>query len=243
VGVDSPFEVLGVDRDADDAEIERAYRERVKDAHPDHGGSQREFQRVRRAYEAAVSNDAVAAESDSGAATDGRTRSAERARARNRGGRDGDGSEEGGDGGPSVDGSRVEFLNYEVLDDRGWTLDDDDLFEKAAGADLDPEDYGRLLVEPGENLLEAAENRGYVWPYACRGGACSNCAVALVEGEMPTPAGNILTDEWLDRGIRLSCISSPVSDEAKIVYNVKQLPGLDELRLRPSRFDRAHLRD
>jgi len=242
--VDSPFEVLGVDPDADDAEIERAYRERVKDAHPDHGGSQREFQRVRRAYEAIVSGDTGAAEDDPDT-TDGDdpTRAAERARARNRGDRTGDGRDGDGGGGQRVDGTRVEFLNYEVLDDRGWTLEDDDLFEKASGADLDPEDYGRLLVESGENLLEAAENRGYVWPYACRGGACSNCAVALVEGEMPTPAGNILTDEWLDRGIRLSCISSPVSDEAKIVYNVKQLPGLDELRLRPSRFDRAHLQD
>ena len=242
--MDSPFEVLGVDPDADDAEIERAYRERVKDAHPDHGGSQREFQRVRRAYESIVSGDTGAAEGDPDA-TDGDdpTRAAERARARNRGDRTGDGRDGDGGGGQRVDGTRVEFLNYEVLDDRGWTLEDDDLFEKASGADLDPEDYGRLLVESGENLLEAAENRGYVWPYACRGGACSNCAVALVEGEMPTPAGNILTDEWLDRGIRLSCISSPVSDEAKIVYNVKQLPGLDELRLRPSRFDRAHLQD
>ncbi|MFB6354176.1 MAG: ferredoxin, partial [Halobacteriales archaeon] len=26
----------------------------------------------------------------------------------------------------------VEYLNYEVLDDHGWSLEDDDLFEKAA---------------------------------------------------------------------------------------------------------------
>ncbi|MFC7176312.1 ferredoxin Fer [Halosegnis marinus] len=239
--MDSPFDVLGVERDADPEAIERAYRERVKDAHPDHGGSAREFQRVRRAYEAIVSGDEealVAAEED--ARDDGRTSdTATRARARNRTPSD-DGAD--ADDGPSVEGSRVEFLNYEVLDDHGWELTDDDLFEKAAGADLDTEDYGRLLVKPGENLLEAAENRGFVWPYACRGGACSNCAVALVEGEMPTPAGNILTDEWLDRDIRLSCISSPVSDEAKVVYNVKHLPGLDDLRLRPSRFD-ARMQD
>lgn len=241
--MDSPFEVLGVAPDADDAEIERAYRERVKDAHPDHGGTRREFQRVRRAYETIVSGEGGSTSPEPDAPADDATRAAERARARNRGEPADDGDDDTQRSGQTVDGTRVEFLNYEVLDDRGWTLEDDDLFEKAAAADLGAEDYGRLLVQPGENLLEAAENRGYVWPYACRGGACSNCAVALVEGEMPTPAGNILTDEWLDRGIRLSCISSPVSDEAKIVYNVKQLPGLDELRLRPSRFDRAHLQD
>ncbi|MDY7081629.1 MAG: ferredoxin, partial [Halobacteria archaeon] len=30
----------------------------------------------------------------------------------------------------------VKYLNYEVLDDHGWSMDDDDLFEKAADADL-----------------------------------------------------------------------------------------------------------
>jgi curved DNA-binding protein CbpA len=236
--VASPFDVLGLDPGADADEIERAYRRKVKDAHPDHGGSTDEFQRVRRAYEALSDGyepgDEFVADPD-----DTEDDAPERTRPRNRGD-DTDADTEDAST-RSVDGSRVEYLNYDVLDDHGWSLTDDDLFEKAAAADLDHEDYGRLFVEPGEDLLEAAENRGFVWPYACRGGACSNCAVALVEGEMPTPAGNILTDEWLDRGIRLSCISSPVSDDAKVVYNVKHLPGLDELRLRPSRFDRARM--
>ncbi|MFW6449325.1 MAG: ferredoxin, partial [Halobacteriota archaeon] len=36
----------------------------------------------------------------------------------------------------------VEYLNYEVLEDLGWDIEDDDLFEKAADEDLDDEDYG-----------------------------------------------------------------------------------------------------
>ena len=52
----------------------------------------------------------------------------------------------------------VEYLNYEVLDDHGWEMDDDDLFEKAADAGLDNEDYGSLEVNQGEYILEAAEN-------------------------------------------------------------------------------------
>ncbi|WP_255151350.1 J domain-containing protein [Halorarius halobius] len=44
-------EVLGVDRDASPEEIRAAYREQVKDAHPDHGGSEEAFKRVRWAYE------------------------------------------------------------------------------------------------------------------------------------------------------------------------------------------------
>jgi len=46
------FDTLGVSRGASDAELKAAYRERVKDAHPDHGGDQETFERVREAYAA-----------------------------------------------------------------------------------------------------------------------------------------------------------------------------------------------
>jgi len=215
--VDAPFEVLGVDPDADDAEIDQAYRRRVMETHPDQGGSVRAFQRVKTAYEQIVSM-------RNGEAEIGRDGDA----------RDGDASDHHHDA-----GSRVEYLNYEVIDDRGWSLDDDDLFATAAAADLDPQDYGEFLVEPGETLLEAAENRGFAWPYACRGGACANCAVAVVEGEMTVPIDHVLSSEMTERGIHLSCIGAPATAEMQVVYNVKHMPELDELRLPAYRFERT----
>lgn len=44
--------VLGVDRDASRSEVQEAYRERVKETHPDNGGTQEQFERVREAKEA-----------------------------------------------------------------------------------------------------------------------------------------------------------------------------------------------
>lgn len=44
------FTVLGLGTDASAADITAAYRERVKQAHPDHGGSHEDFRRVREAY-------------------------------------------------------------------------------------------------------------------------------------------------------------------------------------------------
>jgi hypothetical protein len=41
--------VLGVDPDAPEAVVKAAARERLKDAHPDHGGSDAELQRVKQA--------------------------------------------------------------------------------------------------------------------------------------------------------------------------------------------------
>ncbi|WP_101296952.1 ferredoxin Fer [Halegenticoccus soli] len=214
--MDSPFDVLGIDSDADDAEIKQAYRQRVKQAHPDHGGSQKEFRLVRAAYEEIRTGDRNGKYADD-------PESVEEQRRR--------------------EGLQVEYVNYEVLEEYGWDLDDEDLFEKASAAGLDPADHGRILVRPRESLLEAAENRGFAWPYACRGGACANCAVAVVEGEAETYIDNVLPPEMIERGVRLSCISAPITENMKVVYNVKNMPYLDELRLPPDRFDRAYPTD
>jgi len=215
--VDSPHEILGVDPGADDDEIREAYRRRVIQTHPDQGGSVEEFKLVRAAYEAIESDEAIEPRDvDSAADVDDQPVSAE---------------------------TTVEYLSHTALDERGWALDDADLFEKAANADLGPVDHGTFVVEPGESLLEAAEGRGLAWPYACRGGACANCAVAVTEGDLSQPIDHILSPDLLDQGFRLSCNGVPVTDELKVVYDVKHLPGLDELRLPPYPFELAHADD
>jgi ferredoxin len=216
----SPFEVLEVDEDADDAAIERAYRERVKRAHPDQGGTLEEFQLVRRAYRELDERDRSG--DRNGDATDPTDIDLD----------DDDGA------GAEAKPVRVEFLDYEVLGDYGWSLDDEDLFRKASHADLDDDEHGRLLVQPDESLLEGAENRGFGWPFSCRGGACANCAVYVVDGELSQPANHIMPDDLAERGFRLSCNGYPVTDELKIVFNVKHRAELDDLILPPGPFTR-----
>ncbi|WP_336358624.1 ferredoxin Fer [Haloarcula sp. CGMCC 1.6347] len=222
--MESPFEVLGIPPDADDGEIVDAYRERVKEAHPDQGGSTEEFQAVKDAYERLQNGyepgDPLPDESPT-AEPGSETEQAP----------------------PEPDDPLVEFLNFEVLEDHGWALEDDDLFEKAADANLRSSDFGRFYVDPNDTLLEAAEKNGFAWPFACRGGACTNCAVAVVEGEMPSPASHILPPDLTEKGIRLSCIAAPVSDDARIVYNLKHLPEVSELLLPASRFEQASSTD
>jgi len=133
--------------------------------------------------------------------------------------------------------SRVQYLNYEVLDDYGWDVDDEGLFEKAHDAGLDSEDYGGFVVNPGETILEAAENRGFTWPFACRGGACANCAVIVKEGEIAMPGDHILPQRAVEEDdVRLTCVGVPVTETVKLVYNAKHQPDLDELRLPPGPF-------
>ncbi|MFB6161220.1 MAG: ferredoxin Fer [Haloferacaceae archaeon] len=210
----SPFDVLGIDPDADDEAVERAYRRRVKEAHPDHGGSARAFQRVRAAYEAVLDGDA--SDADAVAPDPGPSEAVDRR--------------------PEP---QVEFLNYEVLDDHGWRLDDEDLFEKAADAGLSEPDHGQFPLDPDEPLLETAERCGFTWPYACRGGACANCAVAVESGDLSMTVDHVLPPDLIDRGIRLSCVGAPATEDLRVVYNVKHLPDLDDLRLPPGPFARA----
>jgi ferredoxin len=215
--MDSPFETLQIDPNADEAEVEQAYRRRVKETHPDQGGSAREFQAVRAAYEAIQGgyyDEAQTVETTE----EGEPESEDEDRTE----------------------SRVEYLNYELLADHGWSLDDEDLFEKAGNEGFDTVDHGRIIVQQNETLLEAAENRGFEWPYACRGGACANCAVAVIEGAMEMPVNHILPPEMTERGIRLSCNATPTTEDMKVIYNVKHLPDLDELRLPPRPFERAY---
>ena len=121
----------------------------------------------------------------------------------------------------------VEYLNFEVLEDHGWDIDDDDLFGKAADAGLDEEDYGTIEVNRGEYILETAEAQGYDWPFSCRAGACANCAAILKEGEIQMDMQQILSDDEVeDKNVRLTCIGTPETDEVKIVYNAKHLDYL-----------------
>lgn len=209
----SPFDVLRIDPDADEEAVRAAYQRRVKETHPDLGGSADELQLVVAAYEAITAADGTDARVHRPHAASGAT---------------------------SERGARVEYINYEVLSDYGWELGEDDLFEKAAAEGLDPSDHGRFLVHPDETLLEAAENRGFAWPFACRGGACANCAVAVCEGALSQPVNHILPPEMVDRGFQLSCNGMPRTAELKVIYNVKHLPGLDELRLPAYPFDLAY---
>lgn len=123
----------------------------------------------------------------------------------------------------------VEFLDYDVVEERGWSLEDEDLFEKAAGADLDGDAYGQMDVDQGEYVLEAAEAENYDWPFYCRAGACVNCAAVLYEGDLDMERQRSLSDEEIDeKNLRLTCVSTPATETVKLVYNAKNLDSLQD---------------
>jgi len=223
-------DVLGVDRDADEDAIRSAYRDRVLDSHPDHGGSTEEFRRVRAAYEALAGDGRPTAPAGNGTTA----RSPWDPEAGFVADRSSDESVP-----PRRQPHEVEYLDYEAVADHGWALTDDDLFEKAAAAELAEDAFGRFQAAPEDSLLEAAEEAGFTWPFSCRGGACANCAVAVVEGSLSQPVSHILPDELTEAGIKLSCVGAPITDDLRVVFNVKHLPEVEDLLLPPGPYKRV----
>mgnify|MGYP005826514543 CR=1 FL=1 len=121
------------------------------------------------------------------------------------------------DDGPPAE---IEYLDYRVVLHEGWSLDDPDLFEKAAAADLDEQYYGVIEGGRRDSLLRSAENNGLKWPFQCRSGTCAMCACVVTEGEAEMDMNLFLEDEEVDEmGLRLSCTCSPTSDRVRVVFN------------------------
>lgn len=126
--------------------------------------------------------------------------------------------------------STVEYLNYRAVVRNDWQLEDDDLFEKAAAADLDEKDYGVMEAERNESLLRSAEEHGLKWPFQCRSGTCSLCTGVLKDGEAQMDMNMFLTDEEVDeRDFRLTCTCLPESDTVRIVFNAIQMPYVQDI--------------
>jgi len=191
-----PYRVLNVSRNSTEEQIRESYREKVKEVHPDAGGSVEDFRRVQKAYEILIE------ESDEVDVT---------------------GLSE------IIYPARVDFIDYEYVSDNNLDANRS-VFDRNV-----PEDAsGSFIVNEGETVLQAAERAGYSWPFSCRGGACSNCAVKVVEGDFRTPNYAILTDELLNKGYRLSCIGKPLTAEIKVICGVRDHEEIEELLL-PSR--------
>ena len=74
-------------------------------------------------------------------------------------------------------------------------------------------------MDKDNNILDEALANGLDVPYSCQGGVCTTCMGKLEKGKVIMDDDQMLSDEEINDGLMLTCISKPDSDEIIINYD------------------------
>ena len=74
-------------------------------------------------------------------------------------------------------------------------------------------------MDKDDNILDQALANALDVPYSCQGGVCTTCMGKLEKGKVTMDDDQMLSDEEINEGLILTCVSKPNSDEVVINYD------------------------
>lgn len=77
-----------------------------------------------------------------------------------------------------------------------------------------------IIIPAGENILQAALDKGIQIPYSCRGGLCSACSGRCTKGKVNMLINEVLTDRDVANGWVLTCVGIPQTEELEIDFDL-----------------------
>ena len=76
-----------------------------------------------------------------------------------------------------------------------------------------------LAIDSSKTILDWALDNEIDAPYSCQGGACCTCIARLKNGEVEMNENSILSQEEIDEGLILTCISTPKTKNILVDYD------------------------
>ena len=71
-------------------------------------------------------------------------------------------------------------------------------------------------MNKSESLLDSALDNDIDLPYSCQSGVCSACQGKLISGSVEMEVSDGLSDDELEEGYILCCVSHPTSDQIEV---------------------------
>ncbi len=80
-------------------------------------------------------------------------------------------------------------------------------------------EHHNFNMKKDEVILDIALSNGIDAPHSCQGGVCMTCLGKVTNGKTQMDDPGMLSEEEIDEGLTLTCISKPSSEEITIDYD------------------------
>jgi len=116
-------------------------------------------------------------------------------------------------------GAAAEAIHFELFTTSAPVAENTEATGTASIEILVDDEEFTIEADKNTTLLDAALAADIDAPHSCKGGVCCSCICRVTEGEAHMPNNNLLTDDEIEEGLILACMSYAKSDSLKLDFD------------------------